>query len=141
MIRFDLRSQQNGIPGEELGSYNWRDYIWRSYEDAWIGRITFAKYAEGGYLLCMPDPSDPSITHILRLDYMGEPVEPSTLEDGVIKNVKKFDKLPSSAKPHVAFDITNKPTYKGIVRNSAQILFWGRDEEGNLHAYRVVRKC
>jgi len=140
LVLFDLRSAPNSIPSEKLGPYSWRNYVWRTYEDAWIGWISFFPYEGGGYLLCISDPEDRSITHVLRLDHLGEPIDPTTLDNGGKDNVRKFDKLPSTSESYVQLEIWNEPTYKGIIRDSAQVLFWGCDDEGNLYTYRAVRK-
>lgn len=140
LYKFDMRASDNAITQDSLGVFNWRDYVWRTYEDTWIGWMTFAHHKDGGYLLCIPDPKDRSITHVLRLDSKGEPIDPATLEGGGTKFSLDFDRRPSSAEPLVDFHIWNKPAYKEIIRDSAHVLFWGCDNEGNLYAYRKVKK-
>jgi len=137
-LRFDLKSSENSIPWESLDTYNWRNHIWRTFEDTWIGWLTLVDYKDGRYLLCISDPEDRSITHIVRLNHIGEPIVPSTFKNSENKKTKKFDKMPSSAKPYVEFQIWDKPG--GLARDSAQVLFWACDDEGNLYTYRAVRK-
>lgn len=138
IMRFDLKSSETTITRDSLGTFNWRNFIWRTYKNAWIGSMTFARYKEGGYLLCIPDPADRSVTHILRLDNLGLPIIPSELEGNGMKSTLAFDRITASVKPYVDFQIWDKPVQMTI-HDSAQVLFWGCDNEGNLYSFRKVR--
>lgn len=139
MYRFDFRISEESIVIDTIDDITWRDYVWRSYPNSWLGWITFCDYSSGGYLLYMPDPENRSTTHVLRLDQMGEPLDPSTLEDGGAQSSRVFNRLPSQIEPNVYFRFWEIPSYRGGVRDSAQVLFWGCDTEGNLYTYRRVR--
>jgi hypothetical protein len=139
IYRFDLRGSEHSITQDSLGTYAWRDYVWRTYKDAWIGWISFTKHKDGGYVLCIPDPKDRSITHLLRLDRNGEPVDSDNLESGGEKTPAKFDRRPTTINPLVDFKVWTSPAPGVNVRDSAHVLFWGCDEEGNLYAHRQFR--
>jgi len=139
LLRFDLKRSGNTIPQDSVGRFIWRDYIWRTYEDTWIGRMTFEQYKGSGYILYFSDPEDNSITQVLRLDNLGVPIDPSTLANGGIKEPLNFNRLPETAKQYADYDIWNKLTYKDIIRDSAQVLFWGCDDKGNLYSYRKIK--
>lgn len=139
LYRFDFRVSVESIAIDTIDEITWRDYVWRSYPNSWIGWISFTEYANAGYLLYMPDPDDRSTTHVIRLTQMGEPIEPSTLEDGGAQSSRVFNRLPSQIEPNVYFRFWEIPSYRGGVRDSAQVLFWGCDTEGNLYTYRRVR--
>lgn len=127
---------------EKLGRFPWRDYIWRSYPDVWIGRMTYARHRDGGYVLCIPDPIDSSSTHLLRLDDNGLLLDPSSLSEGGTYLPRSFTRLPESAKPYVELKVWQKlkdgcPTFEP---DSALVVFWGCDDDGNLYAYKKVKK-
>lgn len=114
----------------------WRDYVWRSYPDSWIGKMTFAPYKDGGYTLFFPDPLDRSTTYMLRLNEDGELLDPADLKNGGERSVKAFGRLPSGVEPHAYFYLYRK----GGLLDSARVSFWGCDDEGNLYNYTQLRK-
>lgn len=134
--RFDLRASETSIPAEELGTYKWRDYVWRTFRNAYIGYTTVANYKDGGYMLYLPDPLDYSTTHVIRLDYTGIPIDPATLDDGGEKKSLAFKRLPADQKPNVYFALSRG--LQSFMPDSGCIYFWGTDNEGNLYNYRKV---
>lgn len=121
---------------QTLGTYTWRDYVWRTYRDAWIRYMTFTRYKDGGYVLAIPDPLDRPTTYLLRLDDKGEPIDPSTLASGGELSPLAFRRLPAAAEPHVDISMWGRIEQKP---DSAHVIFWGCDNKGNLYAYRKVQ--
>lgn len=119
----------------EIYEYRWRDYVWRSYPDSWIGEMTFAPHKDGGYTLFFPDPLDRSTTYMLRLNEDGELLDPDDLRNGGERSVKAFGRLPSGVEPHAYFYL-----YERGDLDSARVSFWGCDDEGNLYNYSKLRK-
>ena len=138
LCRFKLNREEN-YRGEMVGRYRWRNYIWRTYPDVWIGWMTFTKYDGGGYCLSIPDPIDSSSTHILRFDKDGVPLEPSSLAEGGTRSARSFDRLPEGVKPYVDMKIWGIKGHS-LVPDSGLVVFWGCDEGGNLYTYRKVNK-
>ncbi len=126
-----------GIIG--LGTFKWHDYIWRSYPDVWIGSITYSPYKDGGYVLCISDNSrDSTGTYLIRIGDDGIPIDPSTLKDGGKRYARAFTSLPRDARPNVRLFQWNKNN--GLEPDSAMVVFWGCDNEGNLYAYSKTKK-
>jgi len=127
---------------DTIGTFSWRDYVWRTYSDTYIKRLTFARHKEGGYILCLFDPANPSITHVLRLNEDGVPVEPSELKSGGKRSAKALKNLPPYVEPYVNIQKYQHPDPKirKIVDDSVHVIFWGCDDEGNLYAYRKVKR-
>jgi hypothetical protein len=127
---------------DTIGTYAWRDYVWRTYSDTYIKRLTFTKHKDGGYILCLFNPEDRSTTHVLRLDEDGVPIDPSELKSGGSRSAKAFKNLPPSSDPYV--DLQEwyhfNPNTRRVVDDSVHVIFWGCDDEGNLYAYRKVKK-
>ncbi|MCK4334315.1 hypothetical protein KAX06_05980 [candidate division WOR-3 bacterium] len=124
---------------EETRVYPWRNYIWRSYTDAWIRWMTLTRHKDSGYILCIPDPDDSTTTHLLRLDKDGVPIAPAELKDGGARSARSFGRLPDEAEKHVYFKTWIK--YNPLLApDSALVQFWGCDDEGNLYAYRKVKR-
>lgn len=119
----------------ERHKHHWRDYVWRSYPDSWIGEMTFAPYKDGGYTLFFPDPLDRSTTYMLKLNEDGELLDPDDLKNGGECSVKAFGRLPSGVEPHAYFYL-----YRRGDLDSARVSFWGCDDEGNLYNYSKLRK-
>ena len=65
--------------------YEWRNYIWRTYKDVWIGEMTYAEHKDGGYCICAPDPEDHTMTHIIRIDEYPIDSQKSKHEKGSIR--------------------------------------------------------
>lgn len=124
---------------EEIGVYPWRSYIWRSYTDAWISRMTLARHKDSGYTLCIPDPDDSTTTHLLRLDKDGVPIEPDELRGGGIRSTRDFSRLPEEAERYVDLRIRRRESYL-TGPDTAVVKFWGCDDEGNLYYYRKVKR-
>ncbi len=120
--------------------YPWRDYVWRSYPNSWIGWLTFSDYKDGGYLLYIPDPLDRSTTYALRLDEEGTPIDPSTLKGKGKCSARSFNRLPESAKSQADFRWWKDNNSRRDYPDSARVSFWGCDEKGNLYNYTQLRK-
>jgi len=120
---------------EHLGIYSWRNFIWRTYEDAWMRYLTFSKYRDGGYIMAISDPKDRSNTHLVRLDDEGIPIDPATLEDGGSFSSLPFKRLPSNTQPHADISMWGRIAE---VPDSAHLILWGLDKKGNLYSFRKV---
>lgn len=120
---------------ELVGKYPWRNFIWRTYKDAWIKRIYLTKDNEKGYDLYIPDPSDQSMTHVVRLDNDAVPIDPSTLESGGARNTLAFTLLPKGSKSYV--DLLQ---WGVLYPDSARAQFWGTDGNGNLYLYKKTKR-
>ncbi|MBN2380070.1 hypothetical protein JXM67_09750 [candidate division WOR-3 bacterium] len=116
-----------------LGTYPWRNYIWRTFRNAWMRYLTFVPYREGGYILAVSDPRDRSITHLVRLSEDGEPIDPATLEKGGEFSPRPFRRLPDQAESHVDISMWGRIEQ---VPDSAHVIFWGCDDKGNMYTYR-----
>jgi hypothetical protein len=138
--RFDFRSSETSVEYDTVGTFAWRNYIWRTYENAPTGRLTFTHFKDGGYVLSLPDPDNSNTTQVLRIDPNGNPLLPENLESGGNKNSLDFDRMPSTVEPNIYFYRWTKRTYRENIPDSAQLLFWGLDNEGTLYSYHKVRK-
>lgn len=117
-------------------TYAWLDYEWRTYKKAWMRHITFSPHEDGGYILCLPDLDDRSITHMLRLDFAGVPVDPDSLAGGGRARAKPFKKLPHRSQAYA--DVVIYQTDGKL--DSARVLYWGVDEGGSIYSFRRVRE-
>ncbi|MBN2380069.1 hypothetical protein JXM67_09745 [candidate division WOR-3 bacterium] len=129
----------------EEREYRLRDYIWRSYTDIWINRSICAPHKDGGYSLCIKDPFDTTTTHIVRLNENRELVDPSTLSGGGVYSARSFDRLPRNTKAYAALEVKIlgkeiNGQYYMHAPDSACVIFWGCDDEGNLYAYQKVKR-
>ncbi len=114
---------------DTLGSYDCQDIIWREYSDAYVPGLLFSRYKKGGYLLFYSIHNDPSAAYTIRLDQDCRPIR--SIKPRRKKSARPFDELPLGSAAYVNIEIKNKV---------AQIFFWGCDDEGNLYAYRKVKK-
>jgi len=121
---------------QTLGIYPWRDYVWRTYPGAWMRHLTITPYETGGFVVAVSDPKDHSIGYLIRLDTEGYPVTPNTLEGSGTFSALAFDKLPSSATRNVALSMWGR-IEQGP--DSAQVVYWGLDNTGNLYSYRRLQ--
>lgn len=138
VIRMKLSEQEGYGIENDMPKYPWRDYIWRSYPDAWIEYLGCIQYKDGGYLVLIPDPADSSTTYGIRVDTNGVPVNPSDLSGGGTFSTRSFKRLPDDAKPHVNLNIWKQRN--SWAPDSALVRFWGCDENGNLYYYEKVKK-
>lgn len=123
-----------------IGTYAWRDYIWRTYHNTWIPDMTIATYKDEGFVVVLCDPKDSTTTHMIRLNLAGEPLNPSELDDGGNRLIKPFDRIPVESKKYAYVSL--KSIYES--RNAsfidtARVSFWGLDNEGNLYALSKFR--
>lgn len=138
---FSLEPPYTEIEGKECN--NWRDYIWRSYTDAWIGKVSISPYKDSGYVLCIPDPLDSATTHLLRINEDGTLIPPSELKDGGSRSARSFDRLPKSAEQKVKLELYVKHHKSGeretVYYGKAIARFWGVDLDGNLYYFSKSR--
>lgn len=137
---FNLRlSKEEKYTADEGTDYLWRDYVWRTYPDIWIGAMTFAGYSENGYCLYIPDPVDSSRTHVIRIGEDGIPIDPLTLTGGGTLSVRPYRRVPEGSPRYVDLKVWKKTAYT-LEPDSALVVFWGCDDDGNLYAYRKVKR-
>lgn len=112
------------------------DYIWRTYDDTRLPAEGLTAYKDSGYILWVPDPATRSSVHAVRIDSEGNPVLSSQLRDGGSKSSRNFKNLPSDAEPHASFRVYQH----GSGLDSAQVIFWGADSDGNMYNYYDVKR-
>lgn len=133
----DLKPADGYSVGEKT-TILWEDYVWKTYPDVFTGQLAIIPYRGGGYSLLIPDFIDSNTTHILRLNEEGIPINPSGLEGGGTLNPRPYDSLPSGFQPHVYFHDWVK--YRVLSPDSAMVVFWGCDDEGNLYATTFYKR-
>lgn len=136
MFYLDLRSQTN-YRFTSVGNFGWREYVWRSFRNAPIRHMSFFRYGDGGYVLAIPDIEDRSVTHLVRVDDEGRPVDPETLGGGGRKSARAFKRIPDGVERYVDLLVWRSD---GEELDSARVLYWGVDTEGNLYEYKAAKR-
>lgn len=136
LYSLSLRAEDN-FSFKNLGVFNWRNYVWRTYNRTWIRHMTFASFEEGGWVLAIPDPEERSVTHLVRLSDQGIPLNPDSLKAQGVRKVRPVKRTPDGTVLEVDLVIWRSSAQKP---DSARVLFWGLDNNGDLYAYRKVKK-
>lgn len=136
LYHLSLRPEDN-FSFKNLGVFNWRNYVWRTCKDTWIRYMTFSSSSDGGWVLAIPDPDDRSLTHLVRLSEQGIPLNPDSLKLGGGRQPRSIKRLPGRTLPQFDLAIWRG---KGQKPDSARVLIWSMDAEGNLYAFRKIRK-
>jgi hypothetical protein len=129
-------SEADSFRMQEIDTYPWRDYVWRTYPGTWIRYMTFAVHEDGGYTLALPDPEDRSVTQILRLDAEGIPVDPVLLDEKGTQVPVSLKKMPQDVEIQVDISFWKSPE---LELDSAHVVFWSLDNKGNLYWHREVK--
>lgn len=138
IIRLNMTEEQN-YSATELGDFEWPEYSWREYPDVFIGKITITEHKDGGYCLYAPDYIDSSSTHVIRLSADGIPIQPSELTNGGTLDAYPFEQIPQDVEPQVHLRVWTNYRIR-LAPDSAMVVFWGCDDEGNLYAYSKTRR-
>ncbi|NLI97832.1 hypothetical protein GX441_04130 [bacterium] len=135
LIKLDLNIPHQNTSEPLIDTFSWRKYIWRTYQNACIGYMTFAPFKNEGYVLYIPDPDDSTLSHAILFDTNFVLLEPSELKGGGSRYPKNFDLLPTDAERHSSFR-WRRDCYGNLIE--AQVLFWGSDNYGNLYTFKKM---
>lgn len=138
IVDVDLTFQTEDAYNTQRREYIWRNYVWRTY-DIFVGHITISQFGDDGFALFIPDQIDESSTYVLRLDNFGEPINPSELDGGGQRSPRAFDRLKPEFKRYADCKWWSTFTDQGLIRDSARVIFWGCDDEGNLYSFEKTR--